>query len=167
MAAITKRNMNDIVSWEAVLEGYELCVQDFADVPSRSQEILRKSWGDKADTLKFYVIRPKEGGVVKGRVSLLTEQGYDLVRNQELVEFGWRDEVDGEVLSSGKGEKIPIKTEVLGVGQEVTSVVNGMNSSPFLNDKETTLKIAEKTRDDYLAFLRSKEGTGASSESKN
>ncbi|MEK6951491.1 MAG: hypothetical protein AABX29_00595 [Nanoarchaeota archaeon] len=169
MAAITQRSMNDIVSWEAVLEGYELCVQDFAHVPPRSQELLRKSWGDIADSLRFYVIRPKEGGIVKGRVSLLTEQGYDLVKNQELIAFGWRGEVDGEVLTPGNRDKIAVKTEVLGVDQKITSVVDEENYSPFLNHKETTLRVAKETSDYYLELLRNKEGTGAGNptESKN
>lgn len=73
MAAITGRNKDDLVSWETVIDGYELCIQEIQQVPPLSQGILRKSWGDMADSFRSYVIRPKEGGKVKGRAYFLTE----------------------------------------------------------------------------------------------
>lgn len=62
---------------------------------------------------------------------------------------------------------LPVTTEVLGVSQEVSSVVDGMNYLPFLNHKETTIDIAIKNHNRYREEVIKKEGSTTPSETKN
>lgn len=151
MQAITGKYENDLVSYETELDGYELCIQTINDLPPISQSIIRKAWSDGVDSFRSYVIRPKEGSKVKGRVYVLSEEEREMVKNFELVDFGWHNEENIEVLSVSKIGKIKAETEVLGVSQTVSDVeVDGLNYEPFLNPKDMSIRIAESAREEFL-----------------
>ncbi len=153
MAAITGRNENDLVSYESTLNGYELCIQDLNQIPNIPQAIIRNSWEALAESYRSYAIRPKEGSKVKGRVYVLTERERELVKNFDFTDLGWHDEHQVKVSSASNAGTLDVVTDVLGEGQDISHVVDGLAYSDFLNHKETTLKGAEKAREVFLEKL--------------
>lgn len=153
MEAITGNK--NLVGQPGVLRGFRLCVQRMDQVPESVKKILKESWPDSFET---YIIKSgEETDEVVGTVWELTPLERELVRDWELVDFGWYKDADVKVAVDGNNE-VDAQTEILGEGQEYDREVNGKDYPSFLNRLEDFQKVAEKARNEYLERVRMQEG---------
>jgi hypothetical protein len=167
MASITGNK--NLTGRPAVLEGYGIFVQKLNQVPDviaphspakiSPQQILRNVW-DK--NFESYVIKPAEERQVHGTVWELTPLERELVRNWELIDFGWYKDAEVKI-KTDSGDEIEVQTEIMGDGQEVDREVDGLDYPPFLNELADFQRVAENTREEYLAMTL--EGNTSSKES--
>lgn len=153
MEAITG-NVN-LVGEPAILNDWELGVQRLnqipdtvfptAPVPISPRAEIAKHWGEDFET---YVIRPAQGKKVHGTLWKLIPEQRELVRDWEMVDFGWYK--DAMVKVETPDGLLEVQTEVLGDGQEIDRVVEGKDYPPFLNDLADFVRIAEKSRKEYF-----------------
>ncbi|MBI2613612.1 MAG: hypothetical protein HYW62_02475 [Candidatus Levybacteria bacterium] len=145
MEAITGNK--NLVGQPGVLRGFKLCVQRMDQVPDLPKKILKESWPDSFET---YIIKPgKETDEVAGTVWELTPLERELVKDWELVDFGWYKDIRGKVVMQD-GKEVDVQTEGFREGQEVDREVNGRNYKPFLNRLKDFQRVAEKARKEYL-----------------
>lgn len=156
MEAITGNK--NLVGQPGVLKGFKLCIQKRDQVPNKifpnspvqisPNKIIEENWGEKFET---YMIKPgEETDEVSGTVWELTSLERELVRDWELVDFGWYKDmrVKAEMLN---GQVVDVQTEGLREeGQEVDREIDGKNYKPFLNPLEDFQRVAEKARREYL-----------------
>ncbi|EKD86923.1 MAG: hypothetical protein ACD_37C00100G0003 [uncultured bacterium] len=164
MEAIT--GSQNLVGKPAVLKDWELCLQRLDQIPDRvvssapvplsPQKEIRRNWDENFLT---YVIRPANGKEVHGTMWELTPQERELVRDWEMVDFGWYEDEDVEIVTPEGA--IQVQTEVLGDEQEIDRVVDEAGYPPFPNDLSDFLRIAEQSRREYFQRL---EGKSASKE---
>ncbi len=156
----------------AVLKDWELCVQRIDQVPDvvvpdspapvSPRQILKGSWPNEGRDFVSYTIRPAEGKEVHGTLWELTEEERELVRNWELIDFGWYK--DAVVKVEVDGQVVEVQTEVLRDGQEVDKVVDGKEYPTFLNEIED---FRRSTEESYNAYFRAKaEGSVPTTESR-
>jgi hypothetical protein len=127
--------------YPAKLEGYELCIQEWEEIPIEIQEILRNNWGLKFRT---YCMRPREGSTITGQVWLLTEAERQSVKNWEF----WYQPIEVQV-EGQEGTISGVETEMIN-DPKIKHVVEGENYPTFLNKKEAMLEVARKVRESYL-----------------
>jgi hypothetical protein len=127
--------------YSAKLRGYELCVQEWEEIPEETREILSNNWGSDFRT---YCIRPKEGSLVTGQIWLLTEAERELVNNWEF----WYEPIEVQV-EGREGTISGIETEMIN-DPKISQVVEGENYPTFLNKKERMLEVATRVREGYL-----------------
>jgi hypothetical protein len=154
MEAITGKT--DLYGQPGKLNGYMLCVQRFdqvpktvspnAPVPVSPREILSRSW---SKSFRTYTIIPSDKAEVQGMVWTLTPEDRALVREWELVDFGWYKEIEADAVLIG-GPTVHIVTEGLGDGQEYGREVNGRDYETWLNDPKEMLTIARNARKEFL-----------------
>lgn len=153
MEAITGNK--NLVGQPGVLRGFKLCVQKMNQVPESVKKILKESWPDSFET---YVIKlGNETDEVVGTIWQLTPLERELVRDWELVDFGWYKDMKGKAITSD-GKEVEIQTEGLKEGQETDREINGSNYEPFLNRLEDFQRVAEKARKEYLERNKIQEG---------
>lgn len=163
MEAITGNK--NLVGQPGILKGFKLCVQRMNQVPDSvfpsspapvsPRQIIRDNWLDSFET---YVIKPGEDvDEVVGTIWELTSLERELVRDWELVDFGWYKDARGIAVTQN-GEEINIQTEGFREGQEIDREVDGKNYEPFLNKVEDFQRVAEKSRREYFDRIRSQEG---------
>ena len=149
MEAITGNKK--LVGQPGVLKGYKLCVQKMNQVPDSvfpnspvpvsPKQILKESWGDDFET---YIIKPgRETDEVSGMIWTLTPLERELVRDWELVDFGWYKDIKGKAVTKD-GQEVDIQTEGFREGQEVDREVYGTNYPSFLNKLGDFQRVAEK-----------------------
>lgn len=152
MEAITgNRNLKGQL---AILRGYTLCVQKLSQAPDSVRKILEESWGDNFET---YIIKPDNNGEVAGTIWELSSQDRELVREWELIDFGWYKDMEGKAVIEN-GTEIDVQTEGLRGGQIINRGVRGRYYLPFLNKLEDFQRVAEKARGEYFARQKTKEG---------
>jgi hypothetical protein len=155
MEAITGNK--NLAGQPGVLKGFKLCIQKIDQVPDSvfpgspapvsPKKILKDSWGEDFET---YIIKPgEETDEVTGTIWELTPLERELVRDWELVDFGWYKDMKGKAVTLD-GEDIVVQTEGLREGQEIDREVNDKNYKPFLNRLEDFQRVAEKSRREYL-----------------
>lgn len=127
--------------FDAVLLGYELCVQKWSELPRRVQKIIEKVW---APTLRSYFIRPRKGKTVAGRVWLVTKDERKLIEEWEF----WHTPLRVVVRQNG-GSKVRAQTEVLR-NYKIGTVVDGTKYPLFLNGKSNHIRVARHVRKIYL-----------------
>lgn len=157
MAAITGNK--SLVGSDATLNGYGIYVQKLDQVPDivapnspakiSPQKILRDVWNENFET---YVIKPNADKKVSGTVWELTPLERELVRNWELIDFGWYKDAVVKI-KTDNGDEIEVQAEILGDGQDVDREVNGLDYPPFLNRLEDFQRVAEKAREEYMTML--------------
>lgn len=157
MSAITGNG--SLVGRPAVLEGYGIFVQKLHQVPDviapnspapiSPRKIITDVWDENFET---YVIKPDSEKQLSGTVWELTELERELVRNWELIDFGWYKDAKVKI-KTAEGEEIEVQTEIMGDGQEVDREVNGRDYPPFLNRLEDFQRVARETRVEYLTLL--------------
>lgn len=163
MEAITGNE--NLVGQSGVLRGFKLCIQRMSQVPDSvfpnspvavsPKQILKESWPDNFET---YIIKPgEETDEVAGTVWELTPLERELVRDWELVDFGWYKDIKGKALTTD-GKEVDIQTEGFREGQEVDREINGKDYEPFLNRVEDFQRVAEKARKEYLERIKTQEG---------
>lgn len=165
MHAIT-RNPN-LVGHSIVLKGFKLCVQKLDQIPDNvppdspapksARQILKDAgW---PSTFQSYIVKPDPEGKVIGMLWELTPLERELVREWELVEYGWyRDynlRVDLTKDGSGVFEvdengRFPVQTEGLREDQEVDREVNGLAYESWLQPPEDFERVAEISAREYL-----------------
>jgi hypothetical protein len=170
---ITQRPESDLVSTPAVLEGYNLAVQRLdqiidtvdprAPINKSARELMREDWDE---SFRSYVLQPNPEGRVLGAVFQLTAEERDLIRDWELIEFGWKEECY-EVAKGADGEEIQVVTERLGQGQAVDHVVDGMNYETWLTNPARFEIVTEKDRLDHDRWRSGPEGSQPRSDIKN
>lgn len=151
---------HNLVGKPAVLSGFVLCIQRLDQVPNSvvqtspiqisPQQLLRESW---PDSFESYIIKPgNESDKVIGTIWELTPEERALVREWELIDFGWYRDLKGKAKT--KNGVVEVETEGLREGQEVDREVDGENYEPFLNSLEDFQKVAERARREYYQRLR-------------
>ena len=156
-----------LVGRPGVLKGYTLCVQKLSQVPdsvfptapapfSARANIIAGGW---TQTFTSYNIKEDPKGEVYGTIWELSPQDRELVRDWELIDFGWYKDIKDITAETEDGQRVKIETEGLREGQEVDREVNGKYYPPFLNNLEDFLRVAEQSRGEYFARLQTEEGT--------
>lgn len=164
MRAIT--GSQELVGHLGILKGYTLCVQKLNQVPDivlktspapiSPRALLKESW---PDTFESYIIKPDPKGEVSGTIWELTPLQRKLVRDWELVDFGWYKDIDASAVTTD-GQVIQVQAEGLREGQEVDREINGNNYETWLNDPVDFERVAEKARREYFERMnQAQEGT--------
>lgn len=157
----------------AVLKDWELCIQGIDKVPDivapnspapvSPRHILKGSWPNEGRDFASYTIRPAKGKEVRGTLWTLSDEERALVKNWELIDFGWYQ--DATVPVEVDGQIVEVETEVLGDGQELNKVVDGKEYPIFLNEVED---FRRSTEESYNAYFRAMpEGSISAAESKS
>ncbi len=128
----------------AKLEGYELCVQLWEEIPENVGRILSNHWDSKFRT---YCIRPASGSVVSGQVWYLTRVERGLVGEWEIHEL-WYQPINAQV-KDYNGQTFEVETEIID-DPNIKQVVDGENYPTFLNREERMFEVANETREEYL-----------------
>lgn len=169
MEAITGNK--NLVGQPGVLRGFKLCVQRMDQVPDSvspnspvrvsPKQILKDSWPDSFET---YIIKPgNKVDEVTGTVWELTPLERELVRDWELVDFGWYEDIKAKALTQDD-KKVDVQTEGFREGQQIDREVDGKNYTPFLNRLEDFQRVAKKARQEYFERIKTQEGTSARKE---
>lgn len=171
--ANSQREMMGAITWNqnlvgqpGTLKGFKLCIQKLNQVPDTvfpaspipisPKKILEESWHDNFET---YIIKPgEETDEISGTVWELTPLERELVRDWELVDFGWYKDLKGKAITKDSQE-VDVQTEGLREGQEVDREVNGISYEPFLNRLEDFQRVAQRSREEYFERLKTKEGS--------
>lgn len=157
-----------------VLTGYKLCVQrldqipdtvtETAPVPISPRKVLKDNW---PETFTSYIIKEVRESEVSGTIWELTPQERELVRNWELIDFGWYRDIKTKAVTED-GAEVEVETEGLRPKQEVDREVNGKNYKTWLHPPEEFERIATKSRSEYLETLaKAQEGIMVSGESRH
>jgi len=139
-----------------VLKGFKLCVQRLDQIPDTVAEavpvqvsprkILSNNW---PKTFTSYIIKEDSQSKVHGIVWELTLQERELVRDWELIDFGWYKDIETKVTTED-GLEVSVQTEGLRDGQPIDREVNGKDYETFLNPPEDFEKVATKSRQEFL-----------------
>ncbi len=130
----------------AILEGWELCIQEWTDIPEKPREILvRAGWDEK---FRSYSIRRAEREQVAGTLWELTQEEREGVADWELIEFGWYERAEVAV-QTREGQTARAQTEVVDK-PGIEKAADGINYETFLNRREDMLRVAESARRQYL-----------------
>ncbi len=159
MEAITgNKNLN---GQPADLKGFTLVVQRKNQIPDTvltdapaplSPRSLLEDWPDNFES---YNIKPgAETDEVSGTIWELTPLERDLVRDWELIDFGWYKDLENLKAITQDGKEITVETEGLREDQEIARQVNGKSYETFLMPIEDFQRIAIKTREEFLARLQ-------------
>jgi len=113
----------------AVLESYNLAIQNLNQIPPTARQILKKIWGDN---FHAYTIR-KGNGFVEGRVWLIEEEDLEKIKQWEFVgEDNWREIATVEVANS-EGKKMSVMTEKSRDSYLVEKIIDGLNYETNIN----------------------------------
>lgn len=165
MAAITGNSK--LIGQPGVLRGFKFYVQRLDQIPNKilpdaptpispRKAILDSGWGED---FKSYTIKPgSETDVVTGTIWELTPLERELIRNWELIDFGWYQDKKDILAKDLSYKDIKVETEVLGEGQEVDREVDGRNYNTWLLSPEDFERSATKVREEYLAQVTTPEG---------
>ncbi|MGB4759555.1 MAG: hypothetical protein WBP26_05885 [Candidatus Saccharimonadales bacterium] len=158
IAAITGRAASGLAGRAAVLQDFNLCVQNLGQIPNvvvgtapapkTPREIIRANWG--GDFLS-YGIKPAEGGKVAGTIWWLTPEERERIRDWELIDFGWYEDTSGIATTNDGREPLEVVTERLRSSQDVAEVVDGLNYETWLAPAEKFEAIASIARQEYDA----------------
>ena len=161
MEAITGNK--NLVGHTAILPGYKLCLQKLHHVPDlvfpnspipiSPRKILETAWRD--DFESYSIIKGGEGDEVVGVVWELTPEERDLVREWELIDFGWAKDIEAIVSIEGN-TKIKILTEGIRDGQEFDSIVDGKEYKEIPVPLEDLKLAIEKCRKEYFSRITEK-----------
>lgn len=155
----------------AVLKGYKLVVQRLDQIPDlalsaapapfSAREMVVMNW---PEDFTSYTIKEDPEGEVHGTLWELSPQDRDLVRDWELIDFGWYKDLKVTVKTED-GRELEVQTEGIGDGQEYDREVDGSNYETWLNPPAEFERIATKSRQEY--FERLTEDVTSTSESKH
>ena len=129
----------------AELQGYELCVQLWGEIPERAREMLGERGWDP--TFRAYCIRQASERIVSGMLWSLTSGERELV--SEWAMYGlWYETVTVPVTK--RGQIIEAETEVIN-DPWIMQVVAGISYPEFLNKRKDMLRTSNMVRESYLA----------------
>ena len=116
------------------------------------QQILKENWGENFES--YVMFRADKDSEVMGTIWELTNQERELVRNWELIDFGWYEDLRGAYANNVEGEEVVVETEVLRENQEIDREVDSLEYEPFLMLQSEFKRIAEREREDFLEKQR-------------
>jgi len=122
----------------ARLEGYELWIQSWREIPFLIRKIIKIHW---TPDFRTYCISPKRREVVNGRVWLLTPKEHKLVREWEF----WYRPIQVRV-KTRDGRMVIAEAEMVRKPASKTNRLNGGHYKFFLNNEKRMLEIAKKVR---------------------
>lgn len=170
MTAITGKE--NLLGKPGVLKGYTLCVQKLGQIPDNilptspvqvsPRTIIEEGW---PETFESYIIKPDPEGEVQGTIWELDPQDRALVREWELIDFGWYQDIKTKATAED-GTEIEIETEGLREGQQVDREVDGKNYETWLNRPEDFAKVAVRAREEYLERIESQKDPPLTGEQK-
>ncbi|MBI2326808.1 gamma-glutamylcyclotransferase [Candidatus Curtissbacteria bacterium] len=138
-------------SYAARLNGYELCIQTWDEIPEPVRNILSADWGPD---FRAYRIRPAEDKSVRGIVWQLSPEELALVKNWEMDGL-WTETAEVIVHVNGQPDPVTgVETSVV-TDPNIKIRFKGERYIIYLNDKDKMLQAARRSREIYL---REKEG---------
>jgi len=113
----------------ALLEGFDLGVQNIDNIPKEPREILLKVWGNN-----FQAYTMKRGtGFIQGRVWLLDEEDLEKIKEWEFInKSNWR-ELTNVTIKTSDGKTISAITDKSRDQYEIDQFVDGLNYESNLN----------------------------------
>ncbi len=148
----------DLVGKPGILKGYALCIQRKDQVPDEvsitapaplSARQLLDNW---PETFESYNIKKDSTGEVYGTVWVLTPQDRELVRDWELIDFGWYKDIATKVQTE-EGQILEVQTEGMREDQQFDREVDGKNYETWLQPPEDFKRIATRSREEYFARI--------------
>ncbi|MEK6963733.1 MAG: gamma-glutamylcyclotransferase family protein [Nanoarchaeota archaeon] len=131
----------------AVLEDFELCIQEWFQIPAAVRDILFRCGWDPS--FKTYCARSAKGKQVNGTLWILTPEEHALVGNWEM-HGQWFHSISVSVKDEA-GKKYAAVTEVmLGEGMTPALECYGPALPPFPVDKQKIFQVASKVRMEFL-----------------
>jgi hypothetical protein len=154
MAAIFGRQK--ICHENAILQGYELCIQTAKDIideilstctlSKSPRQILTEKRGSN---FELYTIRPNPNKNLNGVIWYVSEQEYECLREYELIDCGMSEDIVAKAITD-KGETIIISTYGLDKNiNNITKVVGENYKRPEITKKEkidTAIGIRSKKK---------------------
>jgi hypothetical protein len=131
------------------VNGYELCIQNWEDIPEKVRDILSRYWDS---SFRSYSIRHAEKNSVSGNVWLLKRSERDLVDNWEMNGLWYHHakiDVNVRVDLPLSYTTVIAETEIID-NWNLNTVVYGIGYENFLNSKERMLEVATKVRKEFL-----------------
>lgn len=141
-----------------ILKGYALCVQRKDQVPDEilptapaplSARRLLDNW---PETFESYTIKKDPNQEVYGTIWVLTPQERELVRDWELLDFGWYKDIAAKAQAED-GQVLDVQTEGMRDDQEFDREVDGKNYETWLQPSEDFKRIATKSRQEYFVRM--------------
>jgi hypothetical protein len=132
--------------YPATLQGFELCIQTWAEIPDKAKEILSPPW---SKDFKAYFLRPtlKPFKKVKGTVWLISREERKLIDNWELNGIWYQVYLLKFLKPANNISQIEI--QVINK-PKIEKIINGFLYRNFLNNKERMLQVAERVRKNFL-----------------
>lgn len=163
MKAIT--GTKDLKGKPAVIEGYTLVVQRLDQIPNSVAPNAPAPFSPRHNvavnwpgSFIRHTITEDPDGKVSGTLWELTQQERDLVRDWELIDFGWYRDLT-VIAETQDGQKNQVQTEGMRPEQEYDHEVDGMDYETWLSSPEEFERIATKSREEYLErFITAKGG---------
>lgn len=149
-----------LIGVPATLLGYQLCVQKLSQVPNTQierpgmmplvspRQVLIPIWPEGFES--YTIIRTNTWHVtVAGMVWWLTPFERELVREWEMIDYGWYEEMRGYAIVEGQSNFQQVVTEGLR-GRRYDRIVNGTCYPPLLNRWRDFKRNAKQTREEFL-----------------
>lgn len=141
MAAIFGRNK--IRHENAILQGYELCIQTAKDITDKilpsctlsqsPREILIEKRGPE---FELYTIRPNPKKSTRGVIWYVSNREYELLREYELIDCGMSEDIIAKAITD-KGDILTVSTYGLDKNvNNITKVVDEDYRRPEISKKE-------------------------------
>lgn len=140
----------NLLSEDAVLQGYELCIQTVDDVSDEvsptspiglsPQEILRRNF--KPD-YELYTIRAKPGGAIPGKIWYISPHEYEYLREYELIDYGLSEDITA-VATTERGDRITVST--YGLVKNADKITKVVDVSYIREELPTPKKLHLKRR---------------------
>ena len=157
----------DLKGKPAVLRDFKLVVQKLdqlpdtilstAPAPVSPRAAVAANW---LESFESYNIKENPDGKVTGTLWELTPQERELVRDWELVDFGWYEDKKVKIITQD-GQEVEAQTEGLRAGQKYDREVDGMSYETWLNPPEDFDWIASKSREEYFARQTNEDAVGS------
>ncbi len=152
----------NLIGKPGILKGYALCVQRLDQIPdtvsptapapyslSPREIVINGGW---PESFESYTVKKDPQGEVFGTIWVLTPQDRELVRDWELIDFGWYKDISTKV-QTADGQVLEIQTEGVREDQEFDREVDGKNYETWLQLPEDFERIATRSRQEYFARI--------------
>lgn len=151
-----------VAGQHAILQGYNLCIQELCHVPDSvlstspipmsPMKILETAW--QANFKSYNLVKGKKDSKVAGMVWKLTPKEWDLIKEWELVKFGWSKVITTKALTK-EGKKIDVVTTGIRRGQGFDKIVNGKKYKTFPVPIRDLKRAIRKCRKEYFERIMS------------
>lgn len=136
----------------AILQNVELCVQGLEDVPDvpiadnapSVRDILGYNYGPDFEA---YTLRPRQGGIVRGRLVTLSPIGFAQMMEWDMVNEGWFKPFEVQAGILPHMDHVRVHTTGLREDQSIKRVVDDpWGYQDFLVDKDRMIEVATQVR---------------------